>query len=620
MTSGSREDVSRSMTRSRSARTGGPRWLRGPARARRRAASPRSAFPTVRDEEWRFTNVAPLARDRLRARRADLAAPPSGCTASPTPTRRCGWWSSTAASTRRCRGPRGCPPACRPARWPARSNDHADVVQRYFGQLADFTQPQLHRAEHRVRRRTARSSTCPTASCSTTPIHVVFVVGRRRRRRSMAHPRTLDRRRRQQRRRGSSRATSAPRRDLLHQRRDGSVRRRERRASITTRCSRRSLDAFHIASLHVHTVAQRALLVALVRARRQARPQRRDRGARRRGRRLHAERPLSRPTASSSIDNHTTIDHAKPHCGSHEVYKGILGGTARAVFNGKIIVRQDAQKTDAKQTNRALLLSDDATINTKPQLEIFADDVKCTHGAAIGQLDDDAMFYLRARGLTLRRGARHADPRVRRRHPRPRQDRAAARARSKPSCSRSSRSDLAEVDGHDAAPASSPTRAATSTAPARRSTSQRVRADFPILSRTVHGKPLVYLDNAATTQKPQAVLDAMRALLRRRQRERPSRRARAERAGDRGLRGGARDASARSSTPRRPREIVFTRDATEGINLVAQTLRRAAHVGPGDEVRRSRRWSTTRTSCRGSWSARRRARRCASRRSTIAAS
>jgi Fe-S cluster assembly protein SufD len=100
------------------------------------------------------------------------------------------------------------------------------------------------------------------------------------------------------------------------------------------------------------------------------------------------------------VDNHTTIDHARAHCGSHEVYKGILGGTARAVFNGKIIVRQDAQKTDAKQTNRALLLTDGATINTKPQLEIFADDVKCTHGAAIGQLDDEAIFYLRARGMT----------------------------------------------------------------------------------------------------------------------------------------------------------------------------------------------------------------------------
>jgi Fe-S cluster assembly protein SufD len=99
------------------------------------------------------------------------------------------------------------------------------------------------------------------------------------------------------------------------------------------------------------------------------------------------------------VDNHTTIDHAKPHCASREVYKGILAGRARAVFNGKIIVRPDAQKTDAKQTSKALLLSEHAQINTKPQLEIFANDVKCTHGAAVGQMDDEAIFYLRARGL-----------------------------------------------------------------------------------------------------------------------------------------------------------------------------------------------------------------------------
>lgn len=97
--------------------------------------------------------------------------------------------------------------------------------------------------------------------------------------------------------------------------------------------------------------------------------------------------------------NFTTIDHAKPHCASHELYKGMLDGQSRGVFNGKIFVRQDAQKTDAKQTNQVLLLSNDATINTKPQLEIFADDVKCTHGATIGQMDEDALFYLRARGI-----------------------------------------------------------------------------------------------------------------------------------------------------------------------------------------------------------------------------
>jgi Fe-S cluster assembly protein SufD len=99
------------------------------------------------------------------------------------------------------------------------------------------------------------------------------------------------------------------------------------------------------------------------------------------------------------VGNHTVIDHALPHCASHELYKGILDGQAKGVFNGKIFVRQDAQKTDAKQTNQTLLLSDDATINTKPQLEIYADDVKCTHGATVGQLDAEALFYLRARGI-----------------------------------------------------------------------------------------------------------------------------------------------------------------------------------------------------------------------------
>lgn len=99
------------------------------------------------------------------------------------------------------------------------------------------------------------------------------------------------------------------------------------------------------------------------------------------------------------VDNHTTIDHAKAHCNSHEMYKGILAGKGRGVFNGKIIVRLDAQKTDAKQSNKALLLSEDSQINTKPQLEIFADDVKCTHGATVGQLDAEQLFYLQARGI-----------------------------------------------------------------------------------------------------------------------------------------------------------------------------------------------------------------------------
>ena len=98
-------------------------------------------------------------------------------------------------------------------------------------------------------------------------------------------------------------------------------------------------------------------------------------------------------------DTHMRVDHVAAHCDSHELYKGILDGRSRAVFNGRIFVHKGAQKTDAKQTNRNLLLSDDALVNTNPQLEIFADDVKCTHGSTVGQLDDDAIFYLRSRGI-----------------------------------------------------------------------------------------------------------------------------------------------------------------------------------------------------------------------------
>jgi Fe-S cluster assembly protein SufD len=99
------------------------------------------------------------------------------------------------------------------------------------------------------------------------------------------------------------------------------------------------------------------------------------------------------------VDNHTLVDHAKPNCYSNELYKGIIDGKAQGVFNGKIFVRKDAQKTNAYQNNKNILLSNDATMNAKPQLEIFADDVKCSHGATTGQLDDDALFYLRSRGI-----------------------------------------------------------------------------------------------------------------------------------------------------------------------------------------------------------------------------
>jgi Fe-S cluster assembly protein SufD len=110
------------------------------------------------------------------------------------------------------------------------------------------------------------------------------------------------------------------------------------------------------------------------------------------------------PDGKQHVDNHTAVDHSKPRSYSNELYKGIMNDRSTGVFNGKIFVRPDAQKTNAFQSNRNIILSNDASMNTKPQLEIFADDVKCSHGTTTGQMDEDALFYLRARGI----GEEHA--------------------------------------------------------------------------------------------------------------------------------------------------------------------------------------------------------------------
>ncbi|MFQ5586155.1 MAG: Fe-S cluster assembly protein SufD [Thermodesulfobacteriota bacterium] len=109
---------------------------------------------------------------------------------------------------------------------------------------------------------------------------------------------------------------------------------------------------------------------------------------------------------SQHVDHHTRVDHVKPRCRSEELYKGVIGGRARAVFNGKIVVRENAVKTDACQSNRNLLLSKEGHVDTKPEFEIYADDVQCTHGATVGQLEEEALFYLRSRGIDEER-ARH---------------------------------------------------------------------------------------------------------------------------------------------------------------------------------------------------------------------
>ena len=404
------------------------RSARRPDRAGCRRCATRGAarfaalgFPTVRNEEWRFTSVAPIAG-------AELSPAPAATTldepARHVPVRRCapalvfvnGRFAPALSRTA------GLPDGVRFGSLARPIAGDADVGAHCSASMSTST-ARAFAALNTAFAADGAYVSCRTAWCSTSRCSCCSCRRRRRRprRATMSPSAHADRARRAQ--------PGADRRDVrrparpavLHQRGHGGRRRRARGA--------RSLQG---AGGERRRVPHRAACTCTRRAARTSRRTRSRSAASWSGTTSIATlagegaectlNGLYLADGDRLVDNHTTIDHAQPHCPSHEIYKGILGGKARAVFNGKIIVRPDAQKTDAKQTNRALLLSDDATINTKPQLEIFADDVKCTHGAAIGQLDEDALFYLRARGLDDAGSARHADSRVCRGHPRPRQD------------------------------------------------------------------------------------------------------------------------------------------------------------------------------------------------------
>jgi Fe-S cluster assembly protein SufD len=374
---------------------GGPRWLED---LRDRGASRFAALglPTVRDEDWRFTNVAPIGVVDFTTAEpvSGVAAQLAGFAYADAPVRLVivnGRFDTTLSRTK------GLPAGVRVGSLASALTEHADVVQRYFGQLADFSNRSFA-ALNTAFVQDGAYVFLPENAIVETPIQIIFVTGAEVSK-VMAHPRTLI---------VASPGSQArivesyvgTEGQIYFANAVSEVFAGENATVDHYKVQQESLEAFHVASLHAHT----------------------DRNATFSSHSFSLGGKLVRNDALAIldgeggectlnglyladrerlIDNHTTIDHAKPHCPSHEVYKGILGGKARAIFNGKIIVRPDAQKTDAKQTNRALLLTDGATINTKPQLEIFADDVKCTHGAAIGQLDDDAIFYLRARGLTF---------------------------------------------------------------------------------------------------------------------------------------------------------------------------------------------------------------------------
>jgi Fe-S cluster assembly protein SufD len=353
-------------------------------------------FPTVRDEEWRFTNVAPIASTEFRpapAVRLDPAA--------------LGEFLTGGAALRvvvvngrfspeLSRGG-GLPAGVKFGSLATAITEQADIVGRYFGQVA-ASDTRSFTALNTAFAADGAFVYVPDGVVLERPLHILFVSAGDQASPVMSHPRTLivagDRSQAQVVETyvsapGARHFTNAVTEVVAG---EGAV-------IDHYKVQKESVESFHIAAMQIH--AARSANVSTHAFTLGSRFARNDIGAVLDGDGAEATlNGLYLADGDRLVDTHTTIDHAKPHCPSHEIYKGILGGNARAVFNGKIIVRQDAQKTDAKQTNRALLLSDHATINTKPQLEIFADDVKCTHGAAIGQLDEDALFYLRARGLT----------------------------------------------------------------------------------------------------------------------------------------------------------------------------------------------------------------------------
>ena len=236
-------------------------------------------------------------------------------------------------------------------------------------------------------------------------------------------------------------------------------------------------------------------------------------------------------TGDQHLDNYMLVEHASPRCASRQFYNGILDGHASGVFHGRIIVHPDAQKTDAKQTNRNLLLSDDAQIDTKPQLEIYADDVKCTHGATIGQIEADALFYLRSRGIDEVSARKlllvaFAGECLDRMKPGPIRRHVEGLINSSLSeiadsaascvCTGQPRGHREELGGNRMTTAAK--RPVKEFHPAERtdaddaatSMCRRSAAIFLSFGERVHGKKLVYLDNAATSQKPQVVIDALR--------------------------------------------------------------------------------------------------------------
>lgn len=371
-----------------------PAWLK----ERREQATKRFeqvGYPTVRHEDWRFTNVAPIADGKFAAASGSFAAAASLIEAVNVP----GALRLAIVNGQFAAGLSDLatlPKGVRIAGLRDGARDGADGLEQHLARVFSV-EAHPFAALNTAHLDDGVAIFVAAGAAIETPIHIVVVTGGDRQA-VVAHPRVLVVAGANSRVTIAQTFTGAP--DAVYFNNAVAEVVVGEGASVDYYTDQReSEQAFHIANIQAHVSAKgvfasHAFSIG-------ARIQRHDIGIALKGEGADCTmNGVYLADGERLMDTHTSLDHAMPHCTSHELYKGILAGKARAVFNGRIVVRIDAQKTDAKQTNRALLLSDEATINSNPQLEIFADDVKCTHGAAVGQLDEEAMFYLQARGLT----------------------------------------------------------------------------------------------------------------------------------------------------------------------------------------------------------------------------
>lgn len=355
-------------------------------------------FPTLRDEEWKYTNVAPIAESRF------LPAPPGGGGLTPDSLVRKSLGSQSACQLVFVNGSyaaglsslSGLPQGVEVASLGARLRGETACVESHLARYAGY-QEQPFVALNTALMKDGAFVHVPRGEIVEEPIHLVFVsMGGREA--TVCHPRNLIVLEREA-QAAIVESYMALDDEVYFTNAVTEIVLGENGVAHHYKLQRESLRAYHIATVQAdlaraanfssHSISLGGALV------------RNDINAVLDGEGCECVlNGLYLAGGEQHVDNHTRIDHVKPHGTSRELYKGILDGRARGVFNGKIYVHKAAQRTDAKQTNNNLLLSEGALVDTKPQLEIYNNDVKCTHGSTIGQLNEEAVFYLRSRGVS----------------------------------------------------------------------------------------------------------------------------------------------------------------------------------------------------------------------------